>query len=288
MFVDSEFGILREALLSFPPKLDKRARLDSPGLAYPVLANSLLEKLETLLLRAGVACHWISPSLEAPYQCYMRDSTVVTPWGLIVCRLASKVRRLEPTRVTEWAAIRQAPIWRVVTEGFCEGGDVLVLRPGYVAIAYDEVRTTKEGAGQVGAWFSEKGWNVHLIHNSTDHGHLDVLVSTIDDRTVIYADCSIDDESLVWLQDAGFKTLVPVPATEAYVMGCNLLSLGEGRVLSSAQAAWTNKLLRSLGFEVLEPDLSVFVADAGGPHCLVSPWRREPAKGRSGDDMVMR
>jgi N-dimethylarginine dimethylaminohydrolase len=58
-------------------------------------------------------------------------------------------------------------------------------------------------------------------------------------------------------------------------LGCNILSLGEGRVISAAESRDLNAALRAEGLTVLDPALSLFTAGGGGPHCLTCPLARE-------------
>jgi arginine deiminase len=62
---------------------------------------------------------------------------------------------------------------------------------------------------------------------------------------------------------------------DAMRLGCNILSLGQGRVVSSRGSTTLNAALRAEGLTVLAPDLSLFTAGGGGPHCLTCPLLRE-------------
>ena len=58
-------------------------------------------------------------------------------------------------------------------------------------------------------------------------------------------------------------------------LGCNILSLGSDRVISARGSRALNAALRAEGIEVIDPELSLFTAGGGGPHCLTCPLRRE-------------
>jgi N-dimethylarginine dimethylaminohydrolase len=62
-------------------------------------------------------------------------------------------------------------------------------------------------------------------------------------------------------------------------VGGNAISLGGGRVLSSASGAELNEALRARGLEVFDPDLSMFTLGGGGAHCLGQALRRERVGG---------
>ena len=63
---------------------------------------------------------------------------------------------------------------------------------------------------------------------------------------------------------------------EAKNLGVNLVALGNGKVLSMKGASKLNQKMRALGFEVFEPDMSMFTLGGGGVHCLSQALRRDP------------
>ena len=60
------------------------------------------------------------------------------------------------------------------------------------------------------------------------------------------------------------------------VDSCNVVSLGNDRVLAPAQSKNLNARLRAMGFEVYDPDMSMFLQAGGGVHCMAQSLRREP------------
>jgi N-dimethylarginine dimethylaminohydrolase len=76
------------------------------------------------------------------------------------------------------------------------------------------------------------------------------------------------------LRGLGFE-LIPVAAADAFTLGANAMSLGNGRVLSSAGASPLNDAMRAHGLEVLDPELEMFTLGGGGAHCLAQALRRE-------------
>jgi N-dimethylarginine dimethylaminohydrolase len=47
-------------------------------------------------------------------------------------------------------------------------------------------------------------------------------------------------------------------------------------IYSTAQSRELNGKLRSLGFTVYDPDMSMFTLGGGGVHCMAQPLRRDP------------
>ena len=69
--------------------------------------------------------------------------------------------------------------------------------------------------------------------------------------------------------------LIPVPYRETMQLGCNLLSLGDDRVISPRQNRALNARLRAHGLTVLDPELSLFTRGGGGAHCMSMPLARD-------------
>ena len=60
-------------------------------------------------------------------------------------------------------------------------------------------------------------------------------------------------------------------------LGCNVVALGNDRVLSTSGARDLNRKMRAAGFEVYDPDMTMFTQAGGGVHCMCQPLRREAA-----------
>jgi len=66
-----------------------------------------------------------------------------------------------------------------------------------------------------------------------------------------------------------------VPYREAKDLGVNLVALGNGKVLSMHGADELNANMRALGYEVYDPDMSMFKLGGGGVHCLCQALSRD-------------
>jgi arginine deiminase len=279
-WVDSEFGTLREVILCRPTYFEwaaenaivQQARAAGLKLDHAAAQREYGEMLAALS-EAGVTCRFLTPDENLPMQTFTRDSGVVTPWGLLVTSMARPERRGEWAAVTDFARAEGVPIWRKVTAGSVEGGDVQILRPGQVLVGVNEVRTTARGAKQVAAWFAEMGWATRLIQVPAHFLHLDVLFNVASDRVALCATDILQEEDVDWLRRQ-FE-LVPVGYREVMRMACNVTSLGEGRVLSTRQNEKINARLRSMGFTVFDPDMEQFVLEGGTAHCLTMPLKRD-------------
>ena len=69
--------------------------------------------------------------------------------------------------------------------------------------------------------------------------------------------------------------IIDVEDREAKNLGVNLVALGNGKVLSMRGATDLNARMRALGFDVYDPDMSMFTLGGGGVHCLCQALNRE-------------
>jgi len=95
----------------------------------------------------------------------------------------------------------------------------------------------------------------------------------VDERRALACTDVLDDGFLLQMEAQGIE-LLPVSYKEARKLGCNVLSLGKGRVLASAENKRVNGMLRTLGYKVIEADIGQFTRCGGGVHCLTMPLAR--------------
>lgn len=280
--VDSETGVLTDVLLCGPDNyawiptndIARRTLARTGGLPDAQGLQSQFRQLVDALETSGVACHFLTPEPQLPYQVYTRDSSQVTPWGPMVTQLFRPQRRGEVASVVDFYARTDCPIWRYASSGAIEGGDIHIIRPGLMAIGYTGERTTESGAEQFAGWFRDAGWEARVIPFAEHFLHLDVIFSMVADGLAIAVTDVIEDEHLDWFRAHGIR-LMPVSYKEAMTaMGCNVLAVGNGRVISPRHSKRINAMLRAEGLTVLEPDLDLFAAGGGSVHCMTMPLRR--------------
>jgi N-dimethylarginine dimethylaminohydrolase len=63
---------------------------------------------------------------------------------------------------------------------------------------------------------------------------------------------------------------------EVMAMSCNLLALGDDRVISPAHSTRLNAALRAEGVTVFDPELDEFARGGGSVHCMTMPLARDP------------
>jgi len=283
-FIDSETGELTDILLC-PP--DHYSWIPSNDIAIQTMANgaklnpALLERqfdeLCHALRSAGVTCHFLKAQADLPYQVYTRDSSQTTPFGTVVTRMMRHERTGEQAEIRRFYGEDQ--IWKTVTKGHIEGGDIHIIRPGLVVVGVSGGRTDAAGAEEFLGWFAEAGWTTKVIRFAEHFLHLDVIFSMVAENLALCAVDVIADEDLDWLRAQGIR-LLPVTYKEAMRdMSCNVLALGRDRVISPRHSTRINSMLRSEGLTVLDPELNQFSQGGGSVHCMTMPLRRHTLVG---------
>lgn len=227
--------------------------------------------------QAEVEVHLHTPDPELPYQVYARDSSVMTPFGAIITHMSQYWRRGENFRAIETYHNLGIPIYDYVTAGTFEGGDFNVIEPGCVLIGWegDEGRTQEQGAAQVARWMQAEGWEVKLADIDPFYVHIDLMVVMLAPKlAAVCLECT-DPGVVDWLRSKQIE-IVDVPFRETIELGCNVVALGEDRVLLPEGSKTLKSKLKALGFTIYDPDLSMITQGGGGVHCMCQSLIRDP------------
>lgn len=224
----------------------------------------------------GVTCHYLEPDEALHRNFFARDSSAMTPWGALICHMQLKCRRADYVTAIQFYQANDIPIWKFATAGHFEGGDFNIIEPGRVLIGYCGERSEKEGSEQVADFVRAEGWEAVVAPISREFVHMDGLIVPLAEKLAV----ACVDAMEPWLVDVvrgwGIE-IVDVAYREAKNLGVNLVALGNDKVLSMAGADDLNAKMRSLGFEVYDPDMSMFTLGGGGVHCLSQALCREDA-----------
>jgi N-dimethylarginine dimethylaminohydrolase len=280
---DSEYGVLRDVLLCrpdhfrwLPTSSISKATLASGARFDHDLAMRQHAEMVDAYRDAGVNVHFLEPDPALPYQVYTRDSSFMTPFGAVVTQMHQWWRRGEYAPVIAFYQSLGVPIWRMVTAAAFEGGDFDVIEPGAVLIGYCGERTQEPAARQVAGWLDAEGWEVRLQPIAEHYVHIDLMVCMLAPKLAAVCPDTTDDAVLEWLRAKGIE-LVPVSYRDTMRLGCNVVALGDDRVVSTAESTQLNARLRALGFTVYDPDVTMFTLGGGGVHCMCQSLRRDPA-----------
>jgi N-dimethylarginine dimethylaminohydrolase len=280
--VNSEYGVLRDVLLG-PPQHFKW--LPTSSISKATLRRGHKLDVEAAFRQhremtqayedAGVRVHVLEADKNLPYQVYARDSSVMTPYGAIVTQMAQWWRRGEYAPVLRFYTEMEIPIYDMISAGSFEGGDFDVIEPGCVLLGYCGERTQDTSVRQVGEWMEQEGWEVRYIDIAQHYVHIDLMVCMLAEKLAAVCIDTTDPEIVKWLESKHIE-IVPVSYQDTMDLGCNVMALGNDKIISTARSVDLNARLRARGFEVYDPDMSMFTMGGGGVHCMAMPLRRDP------------
>lgn len=236
-------------------------------------ACSMYRGLVHALSEAGVDVFWERPHPDHPWQVYTRDFGVNTPAGVLIGKYRHPVRRGDEEFGMEALEALHAPVVGRVARGAFEGGDCWLLDESTLAVGAGS-RSTVEGIANAGEILKPHGIDVIGVTFDASWRHLDMIFAVVAENLAMYAEDRLPPDFTQVLKDRGWR-LIPLSQELVTQGGCNLLSLGDGRVLSFLENETVNEILVSEGLEVLIPPLGEFTKMGGGPRCLTFELERE-------------
>lgn len=281
---NSDYGTLRSVLLG-PIENYKWLQTSSlskkslrRGVPFdPKVARAQHAEMVDAYRSADVDVHFHKGDPHLPYQVYARDSSVMTPMGAIITHMAQPWRRGENFRAIETYHDLGIPIYDYVTAGTFEGGDFNVIEPGAVLIGWEgpEGRSSEEGARQIAGWMEAEGWEVMLMDIDPYYVHIDLMVVMLAPKlAAVCIECT-DPKVVDWLKAKQIE-IIEVPFQETMALGCNVVALGEDRVLLPAASKTLKEKLKARGFTIYDPELDMITQGGGGVHCMCQSLIRDP------------
>ena len=233
------------------------------------------EEMKSAYISAGVNIHLLQSDQNLPYQIFARDSSFMTPYGAIITNMAQWWRRGENFRAIETYKNLGIPIYDFVTAGTFEGGDFNVIEPGCALIGWEgaEGRSQERSALQIKNWLESEGWEIFLTDIDPFYVHIDLMVVMLAEKLAAVCTETTDPAVISWLRAKKIRTL-KVPFKETLELGCNVVSLGNDRVLLPANAKTLKKALRAEGFTIYDPEIGMISQGGGGLHCMCQSLRR--------------
>jgi len=210
---------------------------------------------------------------------YIRDSSLVAPGGVILCRMRNAYRAAEPAALGAFYAAQGVPVLGAIEgEGLLEGGDFVWFDAATCAVA-EGYRSNAEGIRQLREILGP-GVEVQVVPLPHDRGpaaclHLMSLISPLNaDLALVYSPL-MPVSFRSWLLQRGVE-LVEVPDEEyALTMGCNVLALAPRKCLAIDGNPVTRARLEAAGCEVVAVKAEeISLKGGGGPTCLTRPLLR--------------
>jgi N-dimethylarginine dimethylaminohydrolase len=222
----------------------------------------------------GTQCHFLPADETTAYQVYARDSSFMTPYGAVICQMANPRRRGEYAAALRFYNENNIPVYDMVSAGNFEGGDFNIIKPGVALVGYTGQRSEQCAAEQVANWFIAEGWEIKFAPIDPFYVHIDLMVCMLTKDCAAVCLETTEDDVLDWLRAQQIE-IIPATFEETLALGCNVVALGNEKVLSTLGATDLNNKMRAIGLTVYDPDMTMFTWAGGGVHCMCQPLRRD-------------
>ena len=216
---------------------------------------------------------------------YAHDASLATDFGLIVMRPGKANRVPEGRNHGSFCTRLGIPtLAKIVAPGTTEAGDILWLEGnapgGKTLLVGHGYRTNAAGITQLRDLLAPRG--VEVLSAPLPYGpgpsaclHLMSLISLLDEQTALVDLPWLAVETVELLQSRGYK-FVQIDESERDTLACNVLALGENRLLAIDENRNTNARLCQAGFDVRTfPGSELCINGSGGPTCLTRPLLRQ-------------
>ncbi len=210
---------------------------------------------------------------------YAHDASLATDYGLIVMRPGKPNRIAEGPRHAAFCEGLGIPVLGTIqAPGTTEAGDIVWIDSKTLLVG-NGYRTNAAGIRQLRDILSPK--EVEVISAPLPYGpgpsaclHLMSLISLLDERTALVDLPWLAVETVELLKSRGYKFIEIDPA-ERDSLACNVLALGNNRLLAIEENPATNARLRHAGFDLRTfPGGEICINGSGGPTCLTRPLLR--------------
>ncbi|MFC0013702.1 MULTISPECIES: dimethylarginine dimethylaminohydrolase family protein [Allobacillus] len=209
----------------------------------------------------------LSPKPRLNEHVFTRDTAFVIDDELFVASMGEEVRQDETKQLKNWLH-EQSVSFQDGLAGSIEGGDVIIDHETiWVGLSG---RTTFDVAIDLQRRMSN--YNVRPLQLQDDILHLDCVFNIISENTaLIYRDAfkKIDLRKL----QSNYH-LISVTEEEQFQMGPNVLSIGDGKIISLPQNERLNNELEANGYDFIPVDLSEIIKSGGSFRCCTLPLLR--------------
>jgi N-dimethylarginine dimethylaminohydrolase len=285
---NSMVGALKRVLVCSPRTAcwhqpERAARWRELGFAHPPnfeMAQAQHEALCRELEACGAEVEEIPPALELSLDAvYVHDASLPTDFGLILMRPGKANRVPEGKHHGSFCQILGIPMLAKITApATTEAGDMVWLDAKTLLVGHS-YRTNAQGIQQMRGLLKPRG--VEVLSVPLPHGagplaclHLMSLISLLDEKTVLVDLPRLAVETVELLKGHGYE-FIETDYSERETLACNVLSMGERRLLALEENAKTNGKLRTAGFDVRTfPGSELCINGNGGPTCLTRPLLR--------------
>ena len=292
---DNDVGRLRKVLVHRPgqemsivdrskylPEIDAFGDLESGWYwqhnTIPELADMQAQHdaMTAALLAKGVEVVHLE-GVEAPHikACYTRDSVSAVKGGVVVSRMAPRVRRGEEVCVTRTLGKLGVPIIRTITgAGMIEGGSFAWIN-SRTAVVGRSIRVNDEAIRQLDEVLRGQGVELIVVDLRGYDIHIDGSFVMIDSDLALVAAEGLPFTFLERLKALKVRTVEITPQDDPWIVNC--LAVAPGDVIMPPGASnRTLDRLGELGVAITTIAYDKMQTNGGSLHCSTGPLLRDP------------
>ncbi len=221
----------------------------------------------------GVEVVEVDADPESPLMVFARDFGGCIQEGVVMGRFREPVRQRESAIYEAKLKEEGVPIVVRTTAGCMEGGDFWFLDDYTLAIGVVD-RTNFDGIRNLREQVEKFGYSLIGVPCPPENLHLDMCFNIIGEKCCLAATEQLPYFFLKMLKKRGFE-IIDVPSELVFRHGCNVMALGNDKVMCVKNNRSVNEKMKALGFELVEVDLVELLKAGGGPHCMTFPIIRE-------------
>ncbi len=211
---------------------------------------------------------------------YAHDASLATDDGLVLMNPGKKNRVAEAQAHASFCGQLGIPLLgEIKLPGTAESGDIVWLDARTLLVG-NGYRTNQAGIEQMRVLLSAE--KIEVLSAPLPYGtgpsaclHLMSLMSMVDERTILVDLPWLAVETVELLKARGFR-LIEIEYSERETLACNVLAVGNKRLIALAGNVKTTQRMRDAGFDVRTfPASEICINGAGGPTCLTRPLLRK-------------
>ncbi|MBA2175436.1 hypothetical protein H0266_11070 [Halobacillus locisalis] len=207
----------------------------------------------------------VTPKLNE--QVFTRDIGFTIGSELFVATMKEPLRKSETHPLMNWCEQQSIP-YHELTSGTIEGGDVIV--DDYTIWVGESGRTSIEAIEELRERLPS--FEIHPIQLEENILHLDCAFNPISDQAALIYPPAFTPRDFTRLQER--FDFITVTDEEYFTLGPNVLSIGDGTIISLKQNERLNHLMEERGFNVIGIDFSEIIKSGGSFRCCTLPIYR--------------
>jgi dimethylargininase len=213
------------------------------------------------LKQAGLTVEVLPPLEAYPDSMFVEDPALVFSQGAILLRPGAKTR-IGEAKLLRPALLRHFPDLIEVSDGFADGGDILVTADNVMIGLSD--RTDIRGAQSVARGLGRFGLRARIVETPRDVLHFKTACAMLGEETVVVT-AALDDAGI-------FGDLRRIRIPEGEEAAANLLRLNDV-VLIGAEFPRTRELVEKLGLNTMPLDVAEIGKIDAGLSCMSLRWK---------------